>query len=90
MVGTPSPPSGGTLKKPQADPTHTTPTRPRPPGNDIQMGESASEEEALDAFPLTDVDRWVLSQTDDEFKPHTWDELRELIRMKSTITLTHT
>lgn len=30
-------------------------------------------------FPLTDVDRWVLSQTDEEFKYHNWDELREII-----------
>jgi hypothetical protein len=30
-------------------------------------------------FPLTDVDRWVLSQTDEEFHLHDWDELREII-----------
>jgi hypothetical protein len=30
-------------------------------------------------FPLTDVDRWVLSQTDEEFKRHDWDELKEII-----------
>lgn len=30
-------------------------------------------------FPLTDVDRWVLSQTDEEFKYHDWEELREII-----------
>jgi hypothetical protein len=30
-------------------------------------------------FPLTDVDRWVLSQTDEEFQLHTWDELKEII-----------
>ncbi|KAJ4391763.1 hypothetical protein N0V93_005383 [Gnomoniopsis smithogilvyi] len=30
-------------------------------------------------FPLTDVDKWVLSQTDEEFKFHDWDELREII-----------
>lgn len=32
-------------------------------------------------FPLTDVDKWVLSQTDEEFTYHDWDELRSLIRM---------
>ncbi|KAL2270425.1 hypothetical protein VTJ83DRAFT_2609 [Remersonia thermophila] len=42
------------------------------------MGDSITEEET--PFPLTDVDRWVLSQTDDEFRCHTWDELRELIQ----------
>ncbi|KUI58776.1 N-acetylglucosamine-induced protein 1 [Cytospora mali] len=30
-------------------------------------------------FPLTDSDRFVLSQTDDEFKYHNWNELREII-----------
>jgi hypothetical protein len=30
-------------------------------------------------FPLTDVDRWVLSQTDEEFKYHDWEELKEII-----------
>lgn len=30
-------------------------------------------------FPLTEVDKWVLSQTDEEFKYHDWEELREII-----------
>lgn len=33
-------------------------------------------------FPLTEVDKWVLSQTDEEFKYHDWDELREIIGMR--------
>lgn len=72
--------SGGTLKKPQ-----TEPSRPHPqgPGKDTQMGENAKDEAA--PFPLTDVDKWVLSQTDDEFTYHTWDELRQLIR-RTTMT----
>ncbi|KAI6310819.1 hypothetical protein MCOR34_006243 [Pyricularia oryzae] len=41
------------------------------------MGEPVKIEEA--PFPLTDVDKWVLSQTDEEFKYHDWDELRETI-----------
>ncbi|TLS22962.1 uncharacterized protein PpBr36_05868 [Pyricularia pennisetigena] len=41
------------------------------------MGEPVKIEEA--PFPLTDVDKWVLSQTDEEFKYHDWDELREII-----------
>lgn len=41
------------------------------------MGEASTIEEA--PFPLTDIDRWVLSQTDEEFKKHDWDELREII-----------
>lgn len=40
-------------------------------------GDPASIEEP--PFPLTDVDKWVLSQTDEEFKYHNWDELREII-----------
>jgi len=30
-------------------------------------------------FPLTDTDRWVLSQTNEEFHLHDWDELVEII-----------
>lgn len=37
------------------------------------------EEEA--PFPLTDVDKWVLSQTDEEFKKHDWEDLKQIIGM---------
>jgi hypothetical protein len=30
-------------------------------------------------FPLTDTDRWVLSQTDEEFHLHDWEELKVII-----------
>jgi len=30
-------------------------------------------------FPLTEVDKWVLSQTDEEFHLHDWDELRNIV-----------
>lgn len=40
------------------------------------MGEKAGDDAP---FPLTDVDKWVLSQTDEEFKYHDWDELREIV-----------
>lgn len=40
------------------------------------MGDKADQEPP---FPLTDVDKWVLSQTDEEFKRHNWDELREIL-----------
>jgi len=30
-------------------------------------------------FPLTDIDKWVLSQTDEEFHLHNWEELKEII-----------
>lgn len=41
------------------------------------MGDNPAPEAA--PFPLTKVDKWVLSQTDDEYTCHTWDELREII-----------
>jgi len=31
-------------------------------------------------FPLTDVDRWVLSQRDEDFKIHDWEDLKHIIR----------
>lgn len=46
-----------------------------PSRSHFKMGESVEES----PFPLTDVDRWVLSQTDEEFQLHTWDELKEII-----------
>lgn len=30
-------------------------------------------------FPLTDTDRWVLSQSDEEFHLHDWEELKVII-----------
>jgi hypothetical protein len=30
-------------------------------------------------FPLTDVDKWVLSLTDEEFHYHDWEEMRKII-----------
>ncbi|KXX73287.1 N-acetylglucosamine-induced protein 1 [Madurella mycetomatis] len=41
------------------------------------MGENAAEEAP---FPLTEVDKWVLSQTDDEYAYHSWDDLRSIIQ----------
>ncbi|KAL2064327.1 hypothetical protein VTL71DRAFT_4821 [Oculimacula yallundae] len=38
-------------------------------------------------FPLTDVDRWVLSLTDEEFHLHDWDELKEIIATNKLETL---
>jgi hypothetical protein len=66
--------SGGTLNESHAAPHHS---RSQVPGKDFQMGENTQEEAP---FPLTDVDRFVLSQTDEEFTYHTWDELCQIIR----------
>ncbi|KAL1867751.1 hypothetical protein VTK73DRAFT_4013 [Phialemonium thermophilum] len=49
------------------------------------MGDAAVVEEA--PFPLTDVDKWVLSQTDEEFKYHNWDELRQIIEANNLSVL---
>ncbi len=41
--------------------------------------ERADLEEQESPFHLTDVDKWVLSQTDDTFHLHQWEELKEII-----------
>ncbi|KAL9622840.1 MAG: hypothetical protein Q9160_002766 [Pyrenula sp. 1 TL-2023] len=40
---------------------------------------SQDEGESPFPFPLTDIDRYVLSQTDEEFHYHSWDELKQII-----------
>lgn len=30
-------------------------------------------------FPLTEIDKWILSQTDEEFKKHDWHDLKNVI-----------
>jgi hypothetical protein len=32
-------------------------------------------------FPLTEVDKWVLSLTDDEFHYHDWEDIKKIIGM---------
>ncbi|KAG4442408.1 hypothetical protein IFR05_002110 [Cadophora sp. M221] len=58
-------------------------------GDNAQNAESSKgeivEEDA--PFPLTEVDKWVLSQTDEEFHLHNWDELREIIANNKLETL---
>ncbi|PCD30875.1 hypothetical protein BFJ63_vAg3965 [Fusarium oxysporum f. sp. narcissi] len=49
-----------------------------------EMGENPPEEAP---FPLTAVDRWVLSQTDEEFHKHDWEELKEIIRTNNLSVL---
>lgn len=54
----------------------------------ITMGEAFTTdtpptEEA--PFPLTELDRWILQQTDEEFKKHSWDELKKVIGKYSSI-----
>lgn len=42
------------------------------------MGDSFSNHGEA-PFPLTETDKFVLSQTDEEYKYHDWEELREII-----------
>lgn len=30
-------------------------------------------------FPLTDLDREILAQTDEEYVPHDWEDLKSLV-----------
>lgn len=30
-------------------------------------------------FPLTELDKWILAQKDEEFKSHDWEGLRKII-----------
>jgi hypothetical protein len=48
-------------------------------GDLTTVGEIGKELEKEAPFPLTDTDKWVLSQNDEDFHLHTWDELREII-----------
>lgn len=45
-------------------------------GDDVARLETPPEEPP---FPLTDVDKWILSQTDEEFERHDWAGLTEII-----------
>lgn len=40
-----------------------------------------TREEAPPAFNLTDIDRHVLAQTDEEFVLHDWEDLKAIIGM---------
>ncbi|PBP17189.1 hypothetical protein BUE80_DR012121 [Diplocarpon rosae] len=52
---------------------------------DHETKASSAEDEI--PFPLTDVDKWVLSQTDEEFHLHDWEELKEIIDHNKLETL---
>jgi hypothetical protein len=44
------------------------------------MGDQSTLQALADApFPLTEVDKWVLSQSDEDYKLHDWDDLRRII-----------
>ncbi|EHK17034.1 uncharacterized protein TRIVIDRAFT_82848 [Trichoderma virens Gv29-8] len=44
------------------------------------MGDQSTLQAVADApFPLTEVDKWVLSQSDEDYKLHDWDDLKHII-----------
>ncbi len=45
------------------------------------MGDSITAEvvPSKPAFNLTDVDKWILEQTDETFEKHDWEDLRRII-----------
>ena len=36
-------------------------------------------------FNLTDTDRVILAQTDEEFEPHSWEELKEIVSTQPSV-----
>ncbi|KAM0515734.1 hypothetical protein ACHAPE_005813 [Trichoderma viride] len=53
------------------------------------MGDQGSLQALADApFPLTEVDKWVLSQSDEDYKLHDWDDLRHIIDLRLYIAWT--
>ncbi|TWU73554.1 hypothetical protein ED733_004001 [Metarhizium rileyi] len=51
------------------------------------MGENVVDPAEEAPFPLTDVDRWVLSQTDEKFKKHDWEDLKRVIETNNLSVL---
>ncbi|KAK1238646.1 hypothetical protein MKX07_004222 [Trichoderma sp. CBMAI-0711] len=53
------------------------------------MGDQRSLPQAVEdaPFPLTEVDKWVLSQTDEEFKMHDWEDLKHIIETNDLAVL---
>lgn len=55
------------------------------PGGNLTESVRSAKTMALDwtedelPFPLTAVDRAQLKLTDEEYEPHTWDQLRQIV-----------
>ncbi|KAK5989125.1 N-acetylglucosamine-induced protein 1 [Cladobotryum mycophilum] len=43
------------------------------------MGDEVKETPIASSFSLTDINKWVLSQTDEEYVSHDWENLKEII-----------
>jgi hypothetical protein len=48
-------------------------------GGDSKDEMSFASQDAALPFPLTETDRYNLGLTDDQFHPHTWEELKQII-----------
>ncbi|TAQ86064.1 hypothetical protein B7494_g5609 [Chlorociboria aeruginascens] len=53
----------------------------------ILIADTAPQKIADAPFPLTEVDRWVLSQRDEDFKLQSWDDLKRVIANNELETL---
>ncbi|EPE27978.1 hypothetical protein GLAREA_04769 [Glarea lozoyensis ATCC 20868] len=56
---------------------------------EVKNGSVAVKEEDA-PFPLTELDKIGLSQKDEDFKLHTWDDLKEIIETNNLALLTRT
>jgi len=56
-------------------------------GDQTSVEKQGKELEKEAPFPLTDVDKWILSQNDEDFHLHNWDELKEIIATNKLETL---
>lgn len=45
----------------------------------LEMGDSVGTPNPEPPFALTDLDKWVLSQTDKDFKKHNWEDLTRIV-----------
>jgi hypothetical protein len=55
-------------------------------GEQTSVEQQGRELEKEAPFPLTDVDKWVLSQKDEDFHLHNWDELRGIIGEQQAVS----
>jgi hypothetical protein len=48
------------------------------------MGEQSMDTIDEPPFPISDADKRVLAQTDEEYRHHTWEDLQDIIGAIST------
>lgn len=48
----------------------------------LKMGDDPTKKDASteeSPFPLTELDKWILAQKDEEFKSHDWEDLKRVV-----------